>query len=76
MADPYTITIRPAVLADLPTLLAMRRAMFRDMRFADESRIDDSARQFAAWLEPRLVSGEFRAWLAQDGAENEARGVT
>lgn len=69
MTDPSAITIRPAVLADLPTLLAMRRAMFRDMRFADESRIDDSARQFGVWVEPRLASGEFRAWLAQDGPD-------
>lgn len=76
MTDSPTITIRPAVLADLPTFLELRRAYFRDMQTANETRIDWSVRQFAGWLEPPLASGEFRAWLAQDGAENEARGVT
>ncbi len=59
-----TFEIRMATLADLPVLLAHRRAMFVDMGHNDVERLDAMLAKFAEWVQPKLERGEYRTWLA------------
>lgn len=63
MSLPDGFAIRCASTADLETLVAHRRSMFRDMGYRDEAALDTMSAKFRVWLEPRVVSGEYRAWL-------------
>jgi len=57
-------TIRRASTADLETLVAHRRAMFRDMGYNDEATLDSMSVKFRVWLLKRMSAGDYHAWLA------------
>lgn len=58
-----TFSIRAAGIADLALLARHRRDMFRAMGYEDETALAGMESAFAAWVEPRIDSGEYLAWL-------------
>ncbi len=64
MSLPEGFTIRRASAADLETLVAHRREMFRDMGYSDDVTLDSMAAKFRGWLLQRMNSGDYFAWLA------------
>jgi len=70
MPLPEGFTLRRASTADLETLAAHRRNMFRDMGYTDEAAMDTMSEKFRAWLLEHLNEGDYLAWLvtAPDGS--------
>ena len=64
MSLPEGFAIRRASTADLDTLVAHRRAMFRDMGYRDEAALDSMSAKFRVWLREHMNSGDYHAWLA------------
>ncbi len=58
------IALRRGTLADARIIAHHRRAMFRDMGYRDDAALDRMTREFLPWIEPRLESGDYLAWLA------------
>jgi ribosomal protein S18 acetylase RimI-like enzyme len=60
------MNIRPATIAesDLEAIVHHRRAMFRDMGYADESALDAMSDRFRPWLRRKMEAGEYLAWFA------------
>lgn len=56
------MTIRPATLDDLDTIVHHRRAMFRDMGYAND--LDAMSERFRTWLRRKMEAGEYLAWFA------------
>ncbi len=58
------IALRRACVEDAKTIAKHRRAMFRDMGYQDEAALDSMMAKFLPWLEDKMVSGDYLAWLA------------
>jgi ribosomal protein S18 acetylase RimI-like enzyme len=58
------IALRQATVADAKVLAMHRRSMFRDMGYQDEATLDSMMVKFRPWLEVKMRSGEYLAWLA------------
>jgi GNAT superfamily N-acetyltransferase len=58
------IVLRVASAKDASTIAKHRRSMFRDMGYHDEVALDSMMAKFLPWLEAKMVSGEYLAWLA------------
>src|SRR5262245_31211628 len=67
--------IEPATAADLETIVHHRRAMFADMGYSDEAQLDAMCGTFRPWLDARLASGEYRAWIARTSDGRGAGGL-
>ncbi len=65
-----TFSIRSATVADAPTIVAHRRAMFEDMGERATDKLDAMSAAFETWVTERLVRGEYRGWLVTD-AQNQ-----
>ena len=63
-----TVTIRPATSRDTDTLVRQRRGMFLDMGESDPEVLDCMEAAFRPYLAASLPSGEFEAWVAEDGS--------
>ncbi len=62
------ITLREATKLDLPLILEQRRLMFIDMgEVASDDEMAGMLSRFQAWALPRMATGEFRTWFAEDG---------
>ncbi len=63
-----TYRIRPAVIADIPHVVAHREQMFRDMGIPAE--FEAMAQATGAWLQSAIPSKTYLGWLAvsDDGA--------
>ncbi len=60
------MTIRLAnTVADAAIICHHRRSMFRDMGYTDDAALDAMIAAFRPWVEVRLQSGEYVAWLVQ-----------
>ena len=57
-------TIRAAVPADLPTILAHRRGMWEAMGFTDAAVLDMADHTSREWTARRMQSGEYLGWVA------------
>jgi len=68
---------RRATPADIETLLAHRRGMFRDMGYHDEAALAAMSEKFRPWVLARMDSGEYLAWLviAENGAVATGAGL-
>jgi GNAT superfamily N-acetyltransferase len=64
MSLPEGFTIRRASTGDLETLIAHRRAMFRDMGYNDDAALDSMSAKFRVWLLQHINAGDYHAWLA------------
>jgi len=67
--------IRLGTLDDVETVVAHRRAMFREMGYRDEQALDTMCEAFRPWLERKMQTGEYLAWLAVDAGGAIAAGV-
>ena len=61
------VRIRTGSIRDLAHLLHHRRAMFAEMGGADETMLDRMQEASEQYLRDALVSGMYRAWLAETG---------
>lgn len=57
--------IRPASDADVPQLVEFRSAMFRDMGWTDDARIEMLEPHYAAYVRDATQRGDFVAWIAE-----------
>ena len=64
MAIAEGIALRRASVEDARTIATHRRAMFRDMGYQDQAALDSMMAKFLPWLEAKMVSGDYLAWLA------------
>jgi GNAT superfamily N-acetyltransferase len=64
MSLPEGFIIRSASTDELETVVAHRRAMFRDMGYSDEAALDAMSSKFRVWLREHMNAGDYRAWLA------------
>jgi GNAT superfamily N-acetyltransferase len=60
------MNIRRASLdeSDVEAIVHHRRAMFRDMGYADESTLEAMSARFRPWLRRKMEAGEYLAWFA------------
>jgi len=58
------ISLRRGFLKDAAKIAQQRRAMFRDMGYQDEAALDSMMARFLPWLEAKMTSGDYLAWLA------------
>ena len=65
-------TIRPATLADLPTIVHHRRAMFTDMGLSGDYEAMDA--HFGLWLQQAMASQSYWGWLVETEAGEIAAG--
>jgi ribosomal protein S18 acetylase RimI-like enzyme len=56
--------IRMATIADVPTIVEHRRAMFSDMGYTDREQLAAMASAFEPWVTAKMQSGEYVAFLA------------
>jgi GNAT superfamily N-acetyltransferase len=67
--------IRSAAAGEAATIVAHRRAMFREMGYRDQAALDKMCVAFEPWLVSRMKSGEYLAWFAQDADGGIAAGL-
>lgn len=60
-----TLTIRIAGETDTSALVEFRLRMFRDMGWTDESRLDQLAPLYAAYVREHMAAGDFVAWMGE-----------
>lgn len=58
------IALRRATLDDATTIARQRCSMFRDMGCRDEGALDAMMQRFLPWVEAKIASGDYLAWLA------------
>jgi hypothetical protein len=59
--------IRLANAEDAALIAAHRRAMFAEMRSADDATLDALERASIPWTEQRIREGRYLGWIAMDG---------
>ena len=74
------LTLRLAVVGDIPTLVSHRRKMFEDMAALkdeqlDRAGLDAMAAAYAALLRYEIPAGSTRAWLIEEGGRIAASGA-
>ncbi len=62
------ITIRQAIVADIPDLVRLRRMMFKAMGFDDPVQLDATDIASTAYFAEAIPAGEFYGWLAVTSA--------
>ena len=72
---PESFVIRAATLADAETVVAHRRAMFREMGYRDEQALDDMSLAFRPWLTRKMRDQQYLAWFAVDSGGAVAAGL-
>jgi len=58
------ISLRPATITDAATIARHRRQMFWDMGYHDAARLDSMMGKFLPWVEAKMASGDYLAWVA------------
>jgi GNAT superfamily N-acetyltransferase len=71
MTNLDLIPLRPATLDDAPAIARHRRQMFRDMGYHDEARLDSMMAKFLPWVEAKMASADYLAWLAVNDKEEK-----
>jgi GNAT superfamily N-acetyltransferase len=69
------ITLRRASIEDATTIVAHRRAMFRDQGHRDTAALDSMAEKFQPSLQSKMNSGEYLAWLATTADQRVVAGA-
>lgn len=65
-------SIRPATIADIPSIVAHRAEMFREMGIPAE--FDDMAMASELWLRHAIPSKTYRGWVAETSTGEVAAG--
>jgi GNAT superfamily N-acetyltransferase len=63
------ITIRQAILTDVPNLVRLRRMMFEAMGWNDPAQLDAGDAAAAAYFTEAIPAGTFHGWLAVTSAD-------
>jgi ribosomal protein S18 acetylase RimI-like enzyme len=58
------LTIRRATIEDIPSLVRLRRTMFKSMGYDDPQQLAAADRAVTAYFSEAIPSGEFYGWLA------------
>jgi ribosomal protein S18 acetylase RimI-like enzyme len=61
-----SFAIRSATVADATIIASQRRAMFQDMRIANQDQLMEMEARFTDWVKPRIERGEYKGWLVTD----------
>jgi GNAT superfamily N-acetyltransferase len=74
------LTLRLAVVGDIPTLVSHRRKMFEDMAALkgeqlDRAGLDAMDAAYAVLLRYEIPAGSMRAWVIEDGGQITASGA-
>ena len=70
------LTIRPASVADVETILHHRRSMFAEMGDGTEAELDAMVESARTFIKAALQDGSYRAWLVEaDGRVVSGGGV-
>lgn len=64
MNDEFTI--RSATLADVPTIVRHRRAMFETMGYNDIAALARMDENFRNWVAEKMRRGEYQGWFVTD----------
>jgi GNAT superfamily N-acetyltransferase len=72
---PSDITIREALLTDIPEILRQRRGMYVDMNYKDDATLEAMLKSTAGYLAKAMADGTFRAWLACENGRAVAGGA-
>ncbi len=77
MSLPEGFTLRRASTADLETLVAHRKEMFRDMGYKEDATMESMSSRFRVWLLKQMNAGDYCAWLisAADGSVAAGTGL-
>ncbi len=59
-----SFTTRRATLADVPTIVAHRRAMFEAMGYTDRAALDLMDEKFGTWVATKIETGAYQHWFA------------
>lgn len=62
---PYRV--RPAVIEDIPHLVAYRRAMFQSMGIVDQATLDSMCQAMTRYLTRAMPGGDYLGWVAEAG---------
>lgn len=73
--QPGDWKIRPAVVADIPTLVELRAGMFQSMGSTDPKDIEQLRKDSYEYMIRKLPSGEFLAWVADVKGQVVASGA-
>ena len=60
------LTFRSATLADVPTIVQHRRAMFETMGYHDGAALARMDANFRNWVSEKLQRGEYQGWFILD----------
>jgi GNAT superfamily N-acetyltransferase len=74
MSSSFSITVRPATIADIPILVSYRRAMFESMGIVDQNALSAMCAAMSRYLSQALPGGEYHGWVAEAGATVIASG--
>lgn len=72
---PPTFSIRAATLADLPTILVQRHAMFEAMGYMNRAALELTDARFEEWVSEKLERGDYRGWFVSDEQGNVVAGA-
>jgi ribosomal protein S18 acetylase RimI-like enzyme len=61
------LTTRKAIVEDAALITRHRKAMFADMRDAEETVLDEMARNFEPWLRRMIAEEKYAGWITSDG---------
>lgn len=75
MGGTEGIAIRRGTLEDASTIAEHRRLMFRDMGYHDDAALNSMMEEFLPWLEAKMISGDYLAWLAVIGGNRVVAGA-
>jgi GNAT superfamily N-acetyltransferase len=70
-----SFVIRAGSVADLETVVAHRKAMFREMGYRDEQALDAMSEAFRPWLARKMREKQYLAWFAVDSGGAIAAGL-
>ena len=61
------LTTRRATVDDCATITRHRKAMFADMREADELVLDEMAANFEPWVRRMIAADKYAGWITSEG---------
>ena len=70
-----TLTLRAGTLADVPTIVAHRRAMFSEMGHVNRAELDQMDENFEEWVTEKLERGEYHNWFLTDEQDRIVAGA-
>lgn len=61
-----SFTLRPVTLADLPTIVRQRHAMFEAQGYVNRAELELTDAKFVEWVREKIEQGSYRGWFVVD----------